>query len=194
MDGTLPKPGILLRVARAALDRMIEHGDVGEAARLGDHLKVAAAAVELPRFKTMQIEELLEMLEEGGFQVPWTVGIEIVKEASQVKPGSTVPDAANVLDMLWMWTTGDSEPRRGFSSHSPKLCELSMSMLQTASAFKSRYVDSYIGALLAMGPGCHIETAADLFLERWDTWNQDFDKVCHQCPGREAAMGTAPLA
>ena len=197
MDGTLSKPGILVRGARLLLTKLTEQGNIGEASMLADHLKVALAAAELPRFKAMQIEELLrtiDVVESGGFQVPSAIGVEVLKAATQPRLGFPSPDADDVLDMLWMWQADLSEPPADFKSRSPKLCDLGLCMLDKVAAFKTCYLDSYLGALIAMGPSSGIETAAGKFLARWDAILSGDDDAQRPCPGREAARGIAPLA
>ena len=197
IDGTMTKVGIHLREARKALERMLERGEVGEAVRLEQHLKVSAAALELQRYKTMQKDELLattDVLEESGYQVPSIIGVEILKISSRPKPGSPSPDAAEVLDMLWLWPQDPSAPRGSFLPRDPKLCDLGMTMSESVAAFKACYVDSYLGALMALGPGCDITIAARLFLARWEDWTDSNQDAHLACPGRYAAKGIAPLA
>lgn len=189
--------GVTLKGARQARDCMVEHGQVGEAAKLRHHLKLTAAACELQRFKTMRSGELLEtidVLEQGGFQVPCVIGLDILMSASRPLSGSRVPDAAVVLNMLWMWPLNPSAPCCDFRARNPKLCDLAASMLEKAAAFKACYVESYLGALLAMGPCREIETAARLFLERWEARQVDDEEVHLFCPGQNAATAVAPLA
>lgn len=195
MDGGIDKPLVLLRRARQAHQRMMERGEALDAARLEAHLHVSAAASELSRYKHMPHDELLDVidvLEEAGLQVPDIIGIEILRAASQRLPGPNAPDAANMLDMLWMWPLTSTVPK--FHARSPKLASLCLSMSDKVAAFKSFYVDHYLGALLAMGPGKDIEEAAGLFLERWDNCMAAEDEDDAFCHGWEAAKGVAPGA
>ena len=197
MDGSIAKPLVLLRGARQVHTHMMEHGAASDAARLEAHLQVSAAAAELPRYKLMPQVELLDVidvLEEAQIQLPASIGVEILRMASKRVPGSSAPDAADMLDMMWMWPMAPAAPAAQFQARNPKLADLHMNMSDTASTFKSCYMDNYIGAMLAMGPGQDIDNAADMFLDRWQYWSASNSRVPAYCPGREAANGTAPRA
>lgn len=198
MTGSLPKIAFDLRSARLLHERMIGLGQVGEALGLNNHIKLVTSALDMQlRYKTMPTEELLGLidgLEAEGFHAPTSIAVEILKSMSRPVPGSPVPDADEVLDRLWMWPLDRSAPPSGFQARSPRLCDLDMSMPELAAAFKACYVDSYLGALLAMGPCPDIGVAADLFLRRWEAHQAEDDEANLLCPARQAAKGMASLA
>lgn len=197
MDGRIVQPHVLLRGAHQAHARMMQRGAEEEAARLRAHLRLSVAAVELQRHKDMQHDELLDVigvLEGAQMQVPAIIGVEMLRVASLRLPGSSAPDAADMLDMMWMWPMTPAAPAAKFHSRNPRLADLQMNMSDRSSAFKLCYIDNYLGAMFAVGPGQEIHVATDMFLARWEMWTASNKCIDVSCPGWEAAKGIAPRA